>query len=136
MYALNLSTHFFPELVSFITNRRRLSIEDVNNFISRSTAGKLSVVSNRPGKQVLTLTHLSDLWVTWITLCLQGDGLKSVPGDFVRHSGESRNPVKQRVVENRAFYPQNDPFKLIYSPVLVFIHNIINGLSRVIQVRP
>ena len=34
------------------------------------------------------------------------------------------------------FYPQNDPFKLIYSPVLVFIHNIINVLSRVIRVRP
>ena len=26
--------------------------------------------------------------------------------------------------------------KLIYSPILVFINNIINGLSGVIQVRP
>ena len=52
------------------------------------------------------------------------------------HSCEGRNPVKLRVAENRAFYPKNDPFKLIYSPVIVFIHNIINGLSRVIQVRP
>ena len=63
-------------------------------------------------------------------------------GAFIQSVGikkpvpESRNPVKQRVAENRAFYPQNDPFKLIYSPVIVFIHCIINGLSRVIQVRP